>query len=673
MNMKYLNRRKFIKKTTIFAGIMPLNLNLFEAGNLFQDKLNTKEPDDNFQSGVLYCPRVTSEHNADTTDLSRFRKFHKWKYKENEELAIAIWQYLCDYETGLYHFYEVLDGNDPFKEFATMRDPLKMLNVYNMGYCGIFGATAEGIFYGCGFKTGRSFYLNAWNHSATEIFYNKKWHYFDVDVRGALVKSDGTIASLNEARTDKQLWLNSQEKIKPYFPNHDSSSEQILRVADIYAKDYPDGSSYQFRWFQGSHTADYILRPGESLTRWWNDESGRWNHYPSYNKETWVRNLLMEPPTGMKPNHRHFTRWNHGVGLFHYQPKLTDDSNDFQAGALHADGLTPGVEGLQLTAKTGTAVFNIFTPFPIVPRVNNIENEEDDNEAVIITLNTALPVTLEISADNGITWKRAGKASAGNAVFDATRFVKRNYGFLLKLSATGNKGETAIHSMEVRTWVQIAPISLPRLMKGENKLRFEFGDRYDKATIPMLVTPNCGDPEDLKKYVVKMPDNYDPKRNTARIIGEVILKCQAPATHKIAWLSAGGTFNTLRRKEAPNTQNMMSFAVNKPRNFIKIYESNNPEWVDHWRYNHDTDIVLDKPAETVFVKYIGNPGVSVIRACLHLIPKQPVSSSIKITHGYKVNEKDQEKTVQFTNSSEYAITCKDDVENTFIKIEAINS
>ena len=261
----------------------------------------------------------------------------------------------------------------------------------------------------------------------------------------------------------------------------------------------------------------------------------------------------------------------------------------------------------------------------------------------------------------------------GNSVFDLTRWVKRKYGFLLKLSVTGNTGDTAIYTMVVDTWVQIAPISLPRLMKGNNKLRFEFGDRYGNATQPVLITPNCGDPEDLRKYVVKMPDNYDPNRNTARIIGSVILRCQAPANHKIAWLSAGGTFNTLRRKEAPQTQNMMSFAVDQPQNFRNIYESNNPEWVDHWRYNHDTDIVLDEPAETVFIKYTGNPGVSVIRACLHVIPQNPVSTSIKITHGYKTDGREQEQTFEFSKPKGYTVYCENDVENVFIKLEANHS
>jgi hypothetical protein len=85
---------------------------------------------------MVPCVRVTSEHTADTSDLQRFRQFAPWRDKTGNDLALAIWRYLCDYETGIYHFFEVLDGSDPFDEYATVRDPLKILNVYNMGYCG---------------------------------------------------------------------------------------------------------------------------------------------------------------------------------------------------------------------------------------------------------------------------------------------------------------------------------------------------------------------------------------------------------------------------------------------------------------------------------------------------------------------------------------------------------
>jgi hypothetical protein len=165
------------------------------------------------------CIRLTSNHIADTTDLKRFGQFHKWRDKGGNELALAIWKYLSDHETGLYHFNEILEGPDPFDEYATVRDPLKIMNTYNMAYCGIFGPVTDGIFQGVGFTKGRSFGLEAWNHCATEVWYDNGWHYFDVDVRGALLRPDGVVASLAEAQNNRSLWVDPVATVTPFFPN----------------------------------------------------------------------------------------------------------------------------------------------------------------------------------------------------------------------------------------------------------------------------------------------------------------------------------------------------------------------------------------------------------------------------------------------------------------------
>ncbi|MCY3019001.1 MAG: hypothetical protein NTW87_08235 [Planctomycetota bacterium] len=613
--------------------------------------------------GSAYCVRVTSEHNADTTDLARFQKFHAWKDKKDNDLAIALWQYLCDYETGLYHFSEVLDGKDPFVEYATMREPLKMLNVYNCGYCGIFGPTVEGIYHGCGFTTGRSFALQAWSHCATEIYYGDAWHYFDVDVRGALVKPDGTIASLKEARTSTQLWLDSLGKIKPFFPHH-ATPEQAKKVADIYARSAVD---FQYRWFQGSHTADYCLRPGETFTRWWQPQDGHWNHRPEYNKEKWVRDLILQKPVGMKPNHREFTKWNHGEGLFHYAPDVTAASSDFADGVYSAKEAKIEKDGLRLTAKSGEAVFRVFTPFVIAPKVNDILNEDDDTEASVVTLDAGGPVQLAISLDNGLSWTDVGAAEGGKRAMDLTGWVKGTYGYLARLSAPGD-GDASVRSLAIDTWVQVALISLPRLKKGANRLRYETSDRYEGITEAVLVLPNVGDADDLKKYAVEMPKDYDPKRQLDRIHGDVVVKLPAPPGIKIAWFSVGGTFNTHQEEAAKNTDNRIAYAVGEPKDFIEIYKADVPTWVQHWRYNHDSDVRLEKPADVVYARFTGRPGVNVIRACLHVIPAVKHDPAVTITHGYRVGQNMLEKTVEMKSPGEYTVDCSDDVENVFIRI-----
>ena len=400
---------------------------------------------------MVVCPRVTSEHTADVSDLQRFRQFSQWRDKTGNDLAVAIWQYLCGYETGVYHFFEVLDGGDPFDEYATVRDPLKILNVYNMGYCGIFGPVLDGILQGVGFEQGRSFGLDEWNHCATEVWYDGGWHYLDLDVRGALLDREGVVASLEQAQEDRSLWVSPPKRVEPFFPNDGDKG----KLFDIY---HGSPVHWQYRWFQGSHTMDFYLRQGESFTRWWTPQGGRWHHLPRYSQTPWVRDLILQEPVGMKPNHREFTRWNHGNGLFHYAPNLSGGSTDFNDGVYAARNLIPGEQGLHLVrAGDAEAIFAVFTPYVIVARINDLDDPNDDAGAAVVTLEAAIPVEVAVSLDQGLTWRSAGTVQGGtkNAV-DLTRLVRGTYGYLLRLSTSGARKQAAVQSLAIDTWVQVS-------------------------------------------------------------------------------------------------------------------------------------------------------------------------------------------------------------------------
>lgn len=611
-------------------------------------------------SARVICPQLTSSHIADTTDLSRFRQFHQWDSKTGNELALAIWKYLCDYETGLYHFNEILEGPDAFDEYATVRDPLKILNTYNMAYCGIFGPVLDGIYQGVGFAQGRSFGLEAWNHCATEVWYDDNWHYLDVDVRGVLLRPDGIVASLAEAQKNRSLWGDPRH-VEPFFPKDPDKA----RLFDIY-----NGSrvNYNYRWFEMGHTMDFYLRQGESLTRFWTPQGGRWHHLPRYSQTKWVRDLILEEPVGMKPNHREFTRWNHGNGLFRYAPDLSADSTDFQDGIHAVRNLAPGEKGLHLAqAGDGAVVFEVFTPYLIVARINDIDDPNDDAEASVVTLETALPVDVAVSLDRGATWRHAARVLAGmkNAV-DLTRLVKGTYGYLLRLSASGAEPQAAIRSLAIDTWVQVAPISLPRLRAGDNHMTYEVGDRYGSRTIPMPVHPDTSDPADLAKYLVAMPADYEPRRDTSRIRGDAVLRLAAPAGMKIAWFSVGATFRTHQGEQAAGTDNRIAYAVGEPRDFKEIYRASVPTWVNHWRYNWDLDVRLDEPAETIYVRFHGDPGLNTMRACLHLLPRETPDTRVQITHSYEIDGRTYRETVDLAQPAGYVVRCEGDPDNTAV-------
>ncbi len=612
-------------------------------------------------SADVLCPRVTSEHNADTSDLRRFRHHHDWKDKKEEELAVAMWRYLCDKETGLFHMNTVNDGRDPWSEYSTVRDPVKLMNIYNVGYCGIFGPVLDGVFQGAGFENGRAFGVSGWNHCTTEIWYDGGWHYLDLDVRGALMKPDGTIASLAEARTHRDLWVDPVRRIEPFFPKDGDKG----KVFEIYRDSRID---YYYRWFQMGHVMDFRLRQGETFTRWWRPQGGRWHHLEAYNTG-FVRDLLEEEPVGYKSNHPDFSVWTQGNGLWRYEPDLTNASSDFEDGVRGVRNLGPGRDGLELDAAgSGEAVFEVFTPWIIVPRVGDLDEESDDTEASIVTLDAVRPVTVSVSVDHGRTWMEAATVQGGQGSVDLTRWVKGTYGFLLKLQARGRAGELVLRMMTVATWVQVAPISLPLLRRGVNRCRYDLGDRYDKLTVPMFVLPNVADPDDLRKYVLEMPGDYDLERKTARIRGDVILKLEAPEGTLVDWFTAGACFTTHQNREARNTDNRIAYAIDEPTGFKEVYKADVPTWVNHWRYQWDEDVCLEKPARVVFVKYTGKPAVNVLRATVHLRPEKTPRKAIRITHAYEVGGKLVEKVVEMQEPGEYTVHVDGDPENVFVRM-----
>ena len=223
--------------------------------------------------------------------------------------------------------------------------------------------------------------------------------------------------------------------------------------------------------------------------------------------------------------------------------------------------------------------------------------------------------------------------------------------------------------MNIKTWVQVAPTSLPALKKGKTTFRYDTGDRYGRQTIPMLIKPNTADPEDLKKYALKIPKDYDPGRHTCRIRGELIVRLAAPPGMKIAWLTIGGTFRTHQGEQAKNTDNRIAYAVGQPEGFREIYRSNVPTWVNHWRYNWDEDIILTEPANEVFVKYTAHTGLNTLRASLHLLENRTPDNHITITHTYRMDGQLKEFEKNLTAPATYTIQSPAEPENASIKLE----
>lgn len=608
------------------------------------------------------APRVVSPHHADAYSMRTFAQFHRWRDLRGDALAWEVYKYLADTRTGLFHMNEVLEGRDVLSEYRTIRDPVKIINVYGYAYCGILGPVMAGIGEGIGLGRGRTLVLPAWKHVAAEAFYDDKWHYLDLDVRAVFRRParggrPGALASMAEARRDASLW---KGRGPLFFPNDplDSTRRIYQKTAVNHYHGFPSSG----------HTMDYVLRQGETFTRWWKPQGGRWHHSPEFNNLAWLKRLIEQEPRGPKPNHRHFTEHNYGNGRFVYRPNLTAASTDFADGVYDANNVRPGAGGLTLREPgEGYAVFEVRTPYIIVPVVGDLETTEDDREASVARID-ATGARLLISLDNGLSWKDLD-VRRGPATLDLTRQVSGTYGYLLKIALSGRPGEAIVRSLGITTWVQVAPAALPSLRRGTNRMALRTGDHYGLPSRVVEIRSNASRPEELLKYLAEPPADYDPRRRTSRVHGPLVAKVGKPPGTKIAWFSAGASFRTHQHAAARNTRNTIAYAAGQPQDFREIYRATVPTDNDHWHYNADREVRLDAPAGTVSIRYVGDPALNNIRIYAHCVEDEPRRSSpIRIRHQWREAGVLKTKALMLGGPGFYTITCKQDPQDELIEL-----
>ena len=116
--------------------------------------------------------RVTSDRTVDARSLDTIVR-DVWRLsgaKTNDEKAIAIYRWL---HQAIFHFAY------PVEKAPQSVGPLKVINVYGWGLCGGQHTVLKALFESAGWKVR----YRGWSdpgHTTIEVFYDERWHYFDV-------------------------------------------------------------------------------------------------------------------------------------------------------------------------------------------------------------------------------------------------------------------------------------------------------------------------------------------------------------------------------------------------------------------------------------------------------------------------------------------------------------
>jgi len=603
-----------------------------------------------------FAPRVLSPHNADAYSMKTFARFHRWKDLVGDAKVYEVYKYLADKRTGIFPMGAgAWEGRDVLYEYGYIRDPVKMINVYTAGYCDMLGPTMEGVMTGMGIGPARTVNLPGLHHVVAEVHYGGKWHYLDLDLRGVFRRPDGTLASTEEAKRDQTLWEGPRGPL--FFP-----LDNLAGLRKSYAN---SPIRYRYGVCMGGHTMDYVLRRGETFTRWWKPRQDRWNHHETYHKGFRLR-ILDRKPKGPKCKHPSFTVHGHGNGRFVYRPDLTA-AGDLADGVYDANNVRASSAGLTVGSPgSGHAIFEVRSPYVIVPRVGKYETTDDDAEASVVRIDAA-GAGLSVSGDNGLTWTKLGDSQGE---IDLTARAAGTYGYLLRIDLSGEPGKAVVRSLEITTWVQLHPASLPSLRKGVNRMHYVTGDHYGLASRVIEVRTNGSDRESFMKWLVDRPENFDPTRKTARAKGRFVAKVASPPGTKIAWFSGGGSFQAHQGDQAPRTKNAMAYAVGEPKGFRRFYQADIPAGQSHWHYNADVEVRLPRPAEVLFIEYVGDPGVNNLRIYAHCVEDRPrPATPVTVTHKWLEKGQAKSKAVTLeTDSGSYEIVTEDEPEDISIEL-----
>jgi len=245
-------------------------------------------------SAQVYSPLVLLKGQPDTTSLPALAQsvFQQSSARSPREKAEAIWRFfLTDgrfVEPGMIYHIAGWAYEEPGGEVL---DPLKLLNSYGFGLCYHIAPLLESVFEAGGFADARVWFLTG--HTVAEVFYDGGYHYFDSDMMGySPLGTYGPIkqrpvASVHQIELDGSILAgklvgSGQNDVAnvdtPWYPA-DVRAHAIGDLAKLFTT-VQDNWLFPEQRFSAGHTMDFVLRPGERITRYFQPEQANLKYLP---------------------------------------------------------------------------------------------------------------------------------------------------------------------------------------------------------------------------------------------------------------------------------------------------------------------------------------------------------------------------------------------------------
>ena len=391
----------------------------------------------NLGSEIIVNPRLIVNHQKNWFTLDTMLDEIIRDEMSDRERALALWRFVVDHR---HH-------GEPMHKTFELHDPVRYLNLYGFGYCDDSAKTLAVMAEKAGLKA-RVWGLQG--HVVTELYYDGSWHLFDPDGEVYYLADDGvTIAGLELLEQRPDL-IRKQPGVYP----------DIEATVGYYTSTENNQLADAFRAEPAAnHTMGYSLRPGESLTRSW-DNKGLY----------FSSSRLQEPAT-------------YGNGRFVFEPVLQHQL--YKKGAESATGLKlqsiDGAVGLTTNRndQPGILSYRFDSPYPFLTATLRLKGRIADGGKI----------SVEFSED-GEQWQLVRAFESSGEVKDNLSlhgYFRNGYGsplfsYWIRLTLlSGRSAVTSLSSIRYSSDIQLAPHALPTLRQGSNSVRYQDDNRAGRA------------------------------------------------------------------------------------------------------------------------------------------------------------------------------------------------
>ena len=525
---------------------------------------------------------------------------------------------------------------------TTVYDANRARFSYGYGLCGTVHAWNEPYWKALGMGARcRSFP----GHTNSEIEYGGSWHTFDTDMAGLVFRKDGVVAGYEDIIKDISCLENDRSPLPCYpfawpsdFNGMKQGWKQIAKGGNWY-KMYSSGYAAQ--------PGIINLRSGETFTRYFDrDHFGGlaecrfWHNQKGGPFRDWTFvNMGTPEHRGKQSNSRGNASYCNGE--FVYRPNL---AGAYREGvSQQSASVVSGNASPKLRAKDGAAAsvtFQHFSPYVIAGRPTDGANPmtAPATGGLIVAGETVGPVTLEVSADQGQTWKAMGEVT-GKFSKDLTDEVKGRYSWQVRL---GWKGTGGLDSLSFTTVTQLAQTIYPRLKPGGSSVTYR---AVSRAVVPVL--PNFGATEEqvsrFEDKALRSPNiAYTPRSLKSRYgyavksnkPGTVVFKVDVTAD--LLQVTAASRFS-IRVPPPEGCDFHLDISIDGGKTWKLIGKADLPkdnELSSGWVYGK-ADVSGTKNALVRVNLYAGGYQTGMMMAEMYGVYRTPPPTPMKLTYGWK--------------------------------------